>query len=67
MLPVSSHVEGGLLTEDGPDKYRFLNAYMATYGQRDAPGGLSIFGYRRSEAEHFQNYWNSDESDDARE
>src|SRR5690606_10882516 len=36
----------GLLTEDGLDKFRFLDSYMASYGQRDAPDGVSIFDYR---------------------
>ena len=47
----------GLLTEDGLDKFRFLDAYMANYGQRDAPDGISLFDYRRDEVVHFLEYW----------
>ncbi|MDB6454418.1 hypothetical protein [Falsirhodobacter sp. 20TX0035] len=43
----------GLLAEDGLDKFRFLEAYMTSYGQRDAPDGISIFDYRSDEVDHF--------------
>lgn len=57
----------GLLTEDGLDKFRFLDSYMANYGQRDAPDGLSIFDYRDEEVDYFLNYWNGDAGEKAEE
>ncbi|MEB2848484.1 hypothetical protein GAO09_25260 [Rhizobiales bacterium RZME27] len=46
----------GLLTEDGLDKYRFLDAYIRNYGQRDAPDNESILTYRQEELENFLSY-----------
>ncbi|MCJ8140834.1 hypothetical protein [Falsirhodobacter halotolerans] len=51
----------GLLVENGLDNFRFLDAYMESYGQRDAPDGLSIFDYRDSEVDHFIDYWQGDD------
>lgn len=50
----------GLLTEDGLNNFRFLDAYMYSYGQRDTPEEVSIFEYRAKEAEHFHDFWNSE-------
>jgi DNA-binding phage protein len=41
--------EDGLLTEDGLNRYEFLEEYMQNYGQRDAPDDQSIFEYRSDE------------------
>lgn len=57
----------GLLTEDGLDKFRFLDSYMASYGQRDAPDGISIFDYRDEEVDHFLSYWDSESGKKAEE
>lgn len=57
----------GILTEDGLDKYRFLDAYMENYGQRDAPGDQSILDYRRDEVAGFMDYWHGERGDKARE
>ena len=43
----------GLLTEDGLERYEFLDEYMYSYGQRDAPDDQSIFEYREEEYEFF--------------
>ena len=45
--------EQGLLTEDGLQRYEFLDEYMYSYGQRDAPDDQSIFEYRKEEYEFF--------------
>ena len=39
----------GLLTDDGLDRFRYLDAYVYSFGQRDAPGDQSIFDYRPEE------------------
>ncbi|WP_136682543.1 hypothetical protein [Falsirhodobacter xinxiangensis] len=57
----------GLLTENGLDNFRFLDAYMESYGQRDAPDGISVFEYRADEVDHFINYWNGDQGQKAEE
>lgn len=43
----------GLLTEDGLERYEFLDAYMYNYGQRDAPDDETIFDFRKEEYEFF--------------
>ncbi|WP_462381234.1 HPP family protein [Pseudomonas sp. Marseille-QA0892] len=43
----------GLLTEDGLQRYEFLDSYMYNYAQRDAPDDQSIFEYRDEEYEFF--------------
>ncbi|WP_106419119.1 hypothetical protein [Salinicola tamaricis] len=45
--------QDGVLTEDGAKRYAFLEAYVKSYGQRDAPEGESLFDYRRDEYEFF--------------
>ncbi|ALM53027.1 hypothetical protein [Halomonas huangheensis] len=45
--------EDGLLQEDGLERYTFLDAYMYSYGQRDAPEDKSIFDYRDKEYEFY--------------
>lgn len=45
--------EDGLLTEDGLTRYEFLEAYVRSYGQRDAPDDESIFEYRSDEYEFY--------------
>ncbi len=45
--------EQGLLTEDGLQRFEFLDQYMYSYGQRDAPDDQSIFEYREEEYEFF--------------
>lgn len=45
--------EDGLLQEGGLEKYNFLDAYMYSYGQRDAPEDTSIFDYRSEEYEFY--------------
>ncbi|WP_353980374.1 hypothetical protein [Salinicola endophyticus] len=45
--------QDGVLTEDGAKRYAFLEAYVQSYGQRDAPEGESLFDYRRDEYEFF--------------
>ena len=45
--------EDGLLTEDGLTRYEFLEAYVRSYGQRDAPDDESIFDYRSDEYEFY--------------
>jgi hypothetical protein len=45
--------EDGLLTEDGLTRYEFLEAYVRSYGQRDAPDDESIFDYRSNEYEFY--------------
>jgi hypothetical protein len=45
--------EQGLLTEDGLQRYEFLDEYMYSYGQRDAPDDQSIFEYRKEEYAFF--------------
>ncbi|MEL7612240.1 hypothetical protein AAGW18_07025 [Vreelandella titanicae] len=49
----SSLDEDGLLTEDGLTRYEFLEAYVRSYGQRDAPDDESIFDYRSDEYEFY--------------
>ncbi|MCW2290766.1 hypothetical protein M2262_000816 [Pseudomonas sp. BIGb0408] len=39
----------GLLTENGLQRYEFLDDYMYNYAQRDAPDDQSIFEYREEE------------------
>ncbi|MDH2326577.1 hypothetical protein QCN27_06825 [Cereibacter sp. SYSU M97828] len=57
----------GLLTENGLDNFRFLDAYMESYGQRDAPDGISVFDYRADEVDHFRQYWNGEQGQKAEE
>ncbi|MFM9271931.1 hypothetical protein ACJ7V3_17005 [Halomonas elongata] len=45
--------EDGLLTEDGLERYAFLEEYVQSYGQRDAPDDESIFEYRSDEYEFY--------------
>ncbi|GHB11883.1 hypothetical protein [Salinicola rhizosphaerae] len=45
--------QDGLLTEDGAKRYEFLEAYVRSYGQRDAPDDVSIFEYRSDEYAFF--------------
>jgi hypothetical protein len=43
----------GLLTEDGLSRFEFLDEYMYSYGQRDAPDDQSVFEYRDEEYRFF--------------
>jgi hypothetical protein len=45
--------EDGLLVSDGAKRFEFLDGYMYGYGQRDAPGDVSIFEYRAEEYAFF--------------
>ncbi|WP_110643667.1 hypothetical protein [Salinicola sp. CPA57] len=45
--------EDGLLAEDGLNRYEFLEAYVRSYGQRDAPDDESIFDYRSDEYQFY--------------
>lgn len=59
--------EQGLLTEDGLDNYRFIEAYIRSYGQRDTPDGISVFDYRSDEVDYFMDYWNGKDGKAAQE
>ena len=63
--------EDGLLQEDGLEKYEFLDSYLYSYGQRDAPDDESIFDYRGDEFAFYeeeghlpQPYWDDFEHAD---
>jgi hypothetical protein len=43
----------GLLTEDGLERFEFLDKYMYAYGQRDAPDDQSVFEYRDEEYQFY--------------
>lgn len=48
--------QDGLLGENGLDKFRFLEAYLRSYGQRDAPDDQSILDYHQDELDNFLAY-----------
>lgn len=43
----------GVLTRDGLQRYQFLDDYLYSYAQRDAPADQSIFDYRQDEWDYF--------------
>jgi hypothetical protein len=51
----------GLLRQDGLDHYRYLDASIYTFGQRDAPDDVGIFDYRSEEVSQWLEKWNSTE------
>lgn len=57
----------GVLTEDGLTRYEFLDDYMHSYGQRDAPDDETIFDFREDEYEYFtergHTYWDGQHED----
>lgn len=59
--------QDGLLSDDGLLRYEFLDAYMHSYGQRDAPDDQSIFDYRSDEYDYFvdrgHTYWDGQHDD----
>ena len=44
----------GLLTEDGLQRFEFLDDYMYSYAQRDAPDDQSIFDFRKDEYDFYR-------------
>lgn len=57
----------GLLSDDGLMRFEFLDDYMHSYGQRDAPDDQSIFDYRSDEWDYFvdrgHTYWDGQHED----
>jgi hypothetical protein len=43
----------GVLTQDGQQRYQFLDDYLYSYAQRDSPADQSIFDYRQDEWDYF--------------
>ncbi|WP_458096357.1 hypothetical protein [Roseomonas sp. WA12] len=53
--------EDGLLRQDGLDLYRYLDASMYTFGQRDAPDDKGIFEFRAEEVAKWLTAWREGE------
>ncbi|WP_338664470.1 hypothetical protein VQH23_04735 [Pararoseomonas sp. SCSIO 73927] len=47
----------GLLAEGGLDRYRYLDASIYTFGQRDAPSDQGILDYRSEEVQAWLEKW----------